>query len=531
MPELLTLVCSFLEIKDCAACLLLFRHTFTSVAAIVWEDVDFKSVLLLIPGVQATTTIEKRYPRLTFRLPATVDLARFKVYYSFVKAVSTSAPYAITFPEEWPGDNAQVTLRPLLPNLRSITINTFGRVPDRYVNWVPRLLTPGLREFKMCSIPLENSAGEDVADHENAWIDPSKCIELIDAISQTCPTIEILGIFAHEEEDEEDQTEYNILCEKVGGLHNLRFLSFGGASAGETLFRVFARLPHLKYLSLVSDHTQTMPYTESLVMLSDDSFPALQHLTFCGVNPTIVTRVYNSPWLFCRLASAEIIYEDLSYDEHESDYLRSAYAMKCFSHGCSHLTDLTIITEGRVGRFRLYRQFIPIFKQLPLRCLRLCRVDLNPDLEQQDEDEFEDMLEQAGLERNNPPMTWEEFLAALPHLEVLYMNNSFRVWDLVAFADSLPKLRYFALDTIRASSESDTFGGATGPTATQPIVICCNYPRFKYAAPDPKEILERARQIHEIWPNAEFGAHEDTDWAQYMESQLNKAIRALRLKG
>ncbi|KAG8711787.1 hypothetical protein FRC09_020410 [Ceratobasidium sp. 395] len=322
----------------------------------------------------------------------------------------------------------------------------------------------------MCSILLEDSAGEDVADHANAWINPSQCIKLIDAISQACPTIEVLDIFAHEEDDEGDQTEYNIICAKVGELHSLRSLSFGGASAGETLFRSFARLPHLENLTLVSDRTQIMPYTESLVTLSDYSFPSLQHLTFCGVNPTIITRVCDVPWLFCRLASAKIIYEDL-------------------------------------------------------------RVDLNPDLEYQDEDEFEEMLEEAGLERNDPPMTWEEFLAALPHLEELDIDNSFRVWDLVVFADWLPKLRYFAPYSIRASSESDTFGGATRPTATQPIVICCNYPQSTYFAPDPKEIPERARQIHEIWPNAEFEAREDAEWAQYMKSQLNKAIRALRLTG
>ncbi|KAG8678456.1 hypothetical protein FRC09_019824 [Ceratobasidium sp. 395] len=382
----------------------------------------------------------------------------------------------------------------------------------------------------MCSIPLEDSSGEDVANHENAWIDPSKCIELIDAISQTCPTIETLEIFAHGD-GEEDRTKYNVLYKKVAGLHSLRTLSFGGANAGGTLFRAFGRLPHLENLSLVSDRTQTMPFMRSPVTLSDESFPALRHLTLYGVHPTIVVRVYDLPRLFCRLVSAKIIYEDPDYDGHDSDYLRSAYAMRCFSHGCSYLTDLTIITKGWAGCFRLFRQFIPIFKRLPLRRLRLCGVDLNPDNEFQEEDDFEDMLGEAGLERNNPPVTWKEFLAALPRLEELDINNPFRARDLVVFARSLPKLRYFAPMTIRASSESDTFEETTGPTATQPIVICCNYPEsFLLPPQDPEEIPERARQIYEIWPNAEFEAREDTEWAQQMESQMNEAIRALRLK-
>ncbi|KAG8714675.1 hypothetical protein FRC09_017373 [Ceratobasidium sp. 395] len=423
-------------------------------------------------------------------------------------------------------------MQPLLPNLRSITINTFGRVPDRYVNWVPRLLTPGLKEFKMCSIPLEDSSGEDVANNEHAWIDPGKCIQLIDAISRTCPIIETLEVFAHGDSEEEDQTKYNILCEKVAELHSLRSLSFGGANAGETLFRAFGRLPHLENLSLVSDHTQTLPCMGYPVTLSEDSFPALRHLTFCGVTPTIITRVYDSPRLFCRLVSSKIIYEDSNQLGDDPDYLRSAYAMRCFSHGCSYLTDLTIVTEGRTGHFRLFRQFIPVFKRLPLRRLRLSYVDLNPNNEYQEEDEFEDMLAEAEVELNNPLVTWEEFLAALPHLEELDINNPFNARDLVVFARSLPELRYFALTTIRTSSKSDTFGEtSTGPTATQPIVICCNYRQsFLWAPQDPEEIPERARQVYEIWPNAEFEAREGTEWAQQMESQMNEAIRALRLK-
>ncbi|KAG8685669.1 hypothetical protein FRC09_014592 [Ceratobasidium sp. 395] len=462
VPELLTLVCSFLDKKDCAACLRISRHTFATVASVVWEDVDLKP---------------KSEPQLKFEFPPTVDLARFEIYCSLIKAVSTAVPYAITFPKEWPGTSVQEPLQPLLPNLRSITINAFGWTDDPYVDWVPRLLTPCLKEFKMCSIPLMESSGCDVADHENAWISRSKCIELVDAISRTCPTIETLEIFAHEESDMGDQTEYNTICEKVAGLQSLRSLSFGGASAGKVLFRAFGQLLNLESLSLVSDYTQTLPRLSSTVTLPDGSFPALRHLTLRGLNPTIITRVYDLPRLFRRLCSVKITYEDMSYDGYESDNLRSAYAMKCFRRGCSRLTDLTIFTQGYGGYFCLFRRFIPIFKRLPLRRLELCYVDLNPEL-----DSDEDGIEEARLKENDPEVTWREFLTALPHVEELDLDNSFSCQDLVVFAELLPKLRYLTLRSLELSDIQDTSGVDTGPSATQPIVICAHdYPQLKYS--------------------------------------------------
>ncbi|KAG8700011.1 hypothetical protein FRC09_006240 [Ceratobasidium sp. 395] len=491
MPELLSLVCSFLEKKDCAICLSISRHTFASFAPIVWEAVDLKSVLLLIPEMQVTRdeTCQEREPHL---FPDTIDLARFEVYRYFVKVVSTTTPYAINFPEEWSGAGGQVPSRPLLPNLRSITINAFGWVNDSYTDWAPRFLTPDLKEFKMCSIRLKESSGEDVGAHKHAWINPSRCLELIDEISQICPAIETLEIFAHEEGDEENRTIYGAICQKVASLHNLRSLSFGGTSAGETLFQALASLSRLQNLSLVSDYSQTPPQENFPVALSDDSFSALQRLTLLGLSPNIVARVYDSPQLFRRLASAKVTYEALHYDGSESDDLRSFYAMKCFSHGCSRLTDLTILTEENIGHFSLFRRFIPIFKQLPLRRLRLCGVVLNPELNYSYSSE--DRLEEAGLENNDPEVTWEEFLAALPLVEELHMINSFDVQDLVIFADSLVKLRYFAPCSIEARRITDMSGHvAARPTAIQPIVICCDYPQYRNGGNYSKDALNMAR--------------------------------------
>ncbi|KAG8726712.1 hypothetical protein FRC12_023154 [Ceratobasidium sp. 428] len=480
LPELLRLVCGFLDRKDCAAWLRTSRRAFASTTPIVWEDVDLKSVLLLIPEVQVTT--EKPRPTLVIELPPTVDLTRFEIYRSFVKAVSTAAPYIIKFPKGWPAVGVQASPQALLPNLRNLIIHTFGSVDDPYVEWVPRFLTPVLKEFTMCSIPLNKSSGEDVYAIENAWINRETCIQLVDEISRTCRAIETLRIFSYEDRDIND--EYAMISDKIASLQNLRSLSFGGACAGQALFQAFGRLPHLESLSLASDDTQALPRGHDAVTLSGGSFPALQHLALRDINPWIVQRVYDSPQLFRRLVSAVITYEDLDYDGCEGYELRSIYAMKCFSHDCSRLTDLTIITRRIGTRFSLFRPFLAIFKRMPLRRLRLCRVDLNPEIDD------EDHIEETEMKENRPEITWEEFLATVPHLEDLQIGNRIVTQDLVAFAHLLPKLRLFAAHTIKVVKAEDA---STRSSAAQPIVIRSRNYQLSDFGNKAKDISEMAR--------------------------------------
>ncbi|KAG8745052.1 hypothetical protein FRC12_014678 [Ceratobasidium sp. 428] len=469
MPELLSLICSFLNKQDCAACLCISRFTFTIVASIIWEDTDLKPVLSLIPGMQVTTDERWEDPYLIFQFPATPDLTRFEIYRPLVKAINTTVPYAITFPEQWPSASVPASSQPLLPNLQSITINTYGWVDDPYVEWIPRFLTPGLKKFKMRSVHLKKSFG-DVGAHDNAWINPSRCIEIVDAMSRTCPNIETLEIFANEKYGR-DRAEYVAICEKVAGLVSLRSLSFGGATASNTLFQAF---------EAATD--------DSSALLSDDSFPALKYLTLCGLQSDVIVRVYDSPQLFNCLISAKIVYGDYeNYDEGDYFDLRSAYAMRCFSHGCSLLTDLTIVTQGAEGDFYVFRRFISIFKQLPLRRLRLCGVELNP--------ESSYYAEEEDLHENDPEVTWEELFAALPHLEELDLYNHFSTDELVVLASLLPKLCYFSPASIWQAKITLKYapGTTAKSTTTQLIIICCDYPQYRYADDPARHMFDVAR--------------------------------------
>ncbi|KAG9093680.1 hypothetical protein FRC07_011432, partial [Ceratobasidium sp. 392] len=520
VPELLRLVCGFLDKKNCAALLCTSRRVFASAMPIVWEDVDLKSVLLLIPGVKvATVIVYSSETRLKIELPATVTLERFEVYSPFVEVVRTAMPYSIRFPNEWPGMGAEASSQPLLPNLRSLVISTFGWVDDSYVDWVPRLLTLGLKELKMCSIPVKSSS-TGYEQNENAWINQSKCIELIDVISGTCPLIETLEIFSNEDDREDGESAgYVELCSKVAGLHSLRSLSFGGSNAGQVLFQAFGQLPLLESLRLVTDGSQPMPQDSDPVTLSDDSFPSLRHLTLSGLNPWIIRRVCNTPQLFRRLTSAVISYEDADYDECEGEEVRSGYAIKCFRHNGSCLTDLTIHTRGDGGNFSIFRPFVDFFKRLPLRRLDLGGIVLNPQLNEWAEEED---LEEAGtLETNEPELNWGEFLDAVPDLEELRLHNTLKLPSLAAFAESLTKLRLIALDSIITADTEEASSVANRPAATQPIVIRYDTESYWGFSSDEKAIHNLAKQIYNIWPNAKLEANSASSLAEQSQRTAN----------
>ncbi|KAG8705039.1 hypothetical protein FRC08_001883 [Ceratobasidium sp. 394] len=412
----------------------------------------------------------------------------------------------------------------LLPSLRRLIVNSFDPVDQNYVNWIPKLLAPSLKEFEMCAIYLEYSSGEDQIK-EHWWISGETCMELTDKLYQTCPDIEKLQIFprgARENQPDNRTTIYT----KLASLRHLRSLVLGEADAGQELFQTLGQLQNLENLSIVSDWSEDPPTSGGdPICLSDGLFPALRHLTLSRVDTCIVRRVCDSPQLFRCLISASIIYAD--ENELDSKELRARLfgAMRCFSHGSSHLVDLTILTSGASGYFWLFSSFIDTFKQMPLRRLRLGGVDLNPNLKR-------------GRNRNkvnNPALKWEDFLAAVPGLEELRLDNqSLELEDLGGFASALPNLRLLALRSIEPGETPwgcDLAPGARA--ATRPITIRYRL-YFSCGSLDGVFAYDVSRYTYKIWPNATFEA--SMDWRDpenhadswFAAARWNKKMELLR---
>ncbi|KAG9084968.1 hypothetical protein FS749_004796, partial [Ceratobasidium sp. UAMH 11750] len=162
---------------------------------ILWEDVDLKSALLLIPAVELSEAnaneLKPEEFDCVFSFPKTLDLTRFKLYADFVKVVRARVPYILQFHGQ--GLNAALQ-RPPLPNLQRLVLNTHGSADATTFRWVSDLLTPCLKRLEFQSIYLEASGGEDTCQ-QHSWIEHEECFELISQISRECPHLETLRIF------------------------------------------------------------------------------------------------------------------------------------------------------------------------------------------------------------------------------------------------------------------------------------------------------------------------------------------------
>ncbi|KAG8703507.1 hypothetical protein FRC09_004118 [Ceratobasidium sp. 395] len=253
IPELLWRICEFLDKNSCVAWLCTSRRLFESIVPFVWKDVDLVAVVLLIPGVTVAADGEWPGQLDVDDFPKPTDLEQFKVYSPFVRTARTTSPYAIQFPETWFGANATQELpQPLLSNLRTLIINAYGRVDGLYLDWIPRLLTPDLKELKMyiCSAFSEPLEADHLNSDGHAWVDRGPYEQLIDAVHRICPGIEALDILPIE-----DGSYWSDRCAtvcKVASLRNLRSLSFGGSGASQPFFQAFEQLPRLESLTFVT---------------------------------------------------------------------------------------------------------------------------------------------------------------------------------------------------------------------------------------------------------------------------------------
>ncbi|KAG8795720.1 hypothetical protein FRC12_010564 [Ceratobasidium sp. 428] len=487
IPELLWLICGFLDKKACAAWMRTSRRLFEISAPFLWEDVDLKLVVLLIPGV---TVAMDRWPGRSnvYEISESTNLERFKVYRSFVKTAWTAWPYK--FLETWSGANATRELpKPLLPNLQTLIIGTHGQVDGSYLDWIPRVLTPGLEELKLYSVVGEDFEEYIVNRETHAWVDRSTYERLINAVQRICPTIKSLDILPTEKGGRwSDQCASSTAC-KVASLRNLRSLSFGCSGISQPFFQVLGQLPRLESLTFLNYFS---PDLSGPIFLSDGSFSALRHLTLRGVNLLIVEQISMFPQLFRRLISANITYEATAGDGDTNQYLCSAYAMKCFSYGCSHLTDLTILTHGASGWFNPFRLLFGSFKQMPLRRLKVCAINLNPKADESD-DEDESMLK-----KSDPELTWKELFAAVPYLEELHLHcQELELKELANFAEFLPELRLLSLPIIRFNKKEGFYSLTGRSAATQSVVIQCgDYLDSKGFCPSAVEAPQVARQVY-----------------------------------
>ncbi|KAG8692719.1 hypothetical protein FRC08_009575 [Ceratobasidium sp. 394] len=461
LPELLRIICGFLPREHCAHLLYLSRFTYACALPTVWEEVDFRSVLLLIPG--ATVTRSRRDDlklEYVFNFPSAINLTRFNIHSPFVKTLRTSGSYIIYFPNEWRILESQTASKPLLPNLQLIAINTFSSTEPEHVGWIPRLLHPGLRGLEMHSLDLEKNQGRSSGVH--SWLDRVTCFELVNQLSRTCPRIETLQLYPAKL-GEYDKIQYSELYDSIATLTYLRSFTFGGSVLHQELLQVLGRLPYLETLSLRTDSSQDWVFNQDDIYLPDDSFPSLQHLDLHHLDDSTVSRICNIPQLFRHLTTVNISHRE-DYDDKLSEKKRSNAVVACLGKNSPHVQHLTVLPRGETrGCFVVSWSTIDAFKSMPLRYLRLGGIRLDPSLSSDSSGE--------APQHHGPEINWEHLLAAVPHLEELHIETqTLEPQELQLFASRLPRLRLLVFKQVELDKGERS---AEAVNANQPIVLRC----------------------------------------------------------
>ncbi|KAG8739320.1 hypothetical protein FRC12_016363 [Ceratobasidium sp. 428] len=368
IPELVNTICSLLDIKSCVKLLFLSRRVYAIVLPIVWKDAEMESLFRLIPGtkVEDHDTSHPTGCNYAIHFPATRDLTRFTIHAPFVKTLRASRPYAVNFPSRWPSSGPDAASNPLLPNLQRLVITTFDTIIAAWsVDWIPRLLYPGLLGLEMFTVQPSGDESESYA-----WLDKNTYFNLASQVSRACPRIETLRLFP---EDivllpKKDAIKiYN----QIADFRYLRSLAFSGTVVHEKLLEVLGRLPHLETLSLCSDFADNKEFDEIPLSVPNDSFPSLRHLYLYALYETTMSSVCKIPPLFSRPVKTIILFEDQYSDDDMGDDERSDVAVTCLGRNSPQLQELTILPRGNNGLFIITRPILDTLKCMPLRYLRL----------------------------------------------------------------------------------------------------------------------------------------------------------------
>ncbi|KAG8771423.1 hypothetical protein FRC12_003621 [Ceratobasidium sp. 428] len=488
-PELICMICEFLDQKDRANMLCTSRHVFATILPIVWKDVGLQSVFHLIPGVNMRTESQQFYSYV-FDFPDSADLTRFDFYAPFIKTLQVPVICVINnLPVEWAilTSSEAIAAKPLLPNLEHLKLDTSGPVEEIHIKWLSRFLCPGLLGFEMLPV----SSRSDREDYY-PWLDMNTSLHLIDQLSRACPRLKLLQIFPGET-SLWPSGQREMMWSRIAELQHLRSLNFSGVKVYNELLNTLGRLPHLENLSFCANKNDPvnddLPEFRVPLHVPDDSFPSLRNLYLQGLFEDTMNRLFKVPVLFRRSIIVKIIFAFQPFEYRLDMTERSNTLIECLSQNSPHLEDLTIGLLGKYGCFIVTRLAVDAFRHMHLRYLSLTIVNFDSDVE------------------------LEDFLASVPHLEVLDLGLQQLEPDIFQpFGSHLPKLGLLFFGTIDLENAKELLEKVEQQAASQPIVLCgqaflehqWRQPGVPYSPPSDESIYNVARYILSIWPNATY---------------------------
>ncbi|CAE6421061.1 hypothetical protein ACGC1H_006692 [Rhizoctonia solani] len=313
VPELLSIICTFLGLSECKEVASVSRIWFLAATPVIWKHmVGIHHLLALFPDAEIK---QIGVSTITIRLPPSLDFTRFDIYAPLVKSLDLygDSKHSYDF-ASWSTLNQRQ--RPLLPHLSSLTMRgvSGSRGSGDQLIWTKLLASSTLREVRTVSSGKKRPSPSLVA--------PVTASLLLSQVICQCPDLQVLSIFpepalASTGNHKEGIFESFLMLSQppfhayLPQARQLRELASNRQILRPDVLPIVASLPLLVHLEIF---TLSIELDADDISLPEDAFPSLQRLSvYLGSNQG-VTDLWRIPALR-QLTSLRIEFRDQHNDE------------------------------------------------------------------------------------------------------------------------------------------------------------------------------------------------------------------------
>ncbi|KAF8593325.1 hypothetical protein BDV93DRAFT_516654 [Ceratobasidium sp. AG-I] len=467
VPELVGMICGFMEKRNLVKLLTVSQPFFHCIVSHVWKEVIGISKLLVLlpssgPDELSATSFDDVRPCNQLRL------ARFNIYAPYVQRLESNTKNDLGS-LGWDLLLSRVPTRPVLPNLRALTINPcFAQNSARFIDYIHSFLCPTLSDVR-------------TSLHWNPWMNPLGARDLLVRMAAICPGLTKLNIIPKISHHPDSLLKLGLyspasLFAPISQFQDLCVLYSSSAMLNPDTLRLLGDLPHLESLgaysvSIDEEGDEDADEVESPIAsltLPEHSFPALRHLEIDHVPATVVSKIWQTPPLVRNLVSVKV-----QFTPSDTALLDNLICVIC--RGSPQTTNLEL-DLSQIQDVELSSTVMEHFQRLPLRRVRI----------------------------RDAYASCEPLALALPNVEYLDINGMRLSFDeLTVIAKHMSELQYLSVGLyLWAMSGNPTFlHESSSPSSCQVDSWFAFESLLHVTDPDFDEHIENiARGLQSLWP-------------------------------
>lgn len=475
IPDILRLIFEQLRGSKLAPLLLVSRRFFLCAFPLVWESIDGPGKLfgLLFPKMKMKKINDGWINNI--RPARGQPLERFKLYAPYIREVHHMVGWSRQ-EVSWTVILRAVSMRPLLPNLQSLTLSDEMQSTPT-IHLLSALVCPTLFNIRAPGLDRSNGSFRSVLSPQ-----------LMTRIVKSCPNICCLELYSRASRYHPRGTSIpgtrisTNLFASLGQLHSLCTLGAGPEALSYGMLRGLGSLPNLESLMISIPPDTPEQMIPSQIPPLPNRFLALRHLSWYCESPAVTSHLWKTLCFVRQLTSASIQvgYKPNTHNNIIDDLVNSVCR---FSPNLTTL-HLDFNSENSMLELDLFKPTtMDHFSRLPLQRMRV-------------------LTSRTTL---LPPDNYEKFTLALSDMEYLDIQGCYFTYQgIECVAQHMPKLQFLAVSLVSSSWPSKE----ELPLAPSfsPSILCL---KSKFTADvwytsrgsDRKYIDSMSTALSRLWPN------------------------------